>query len=100
MQFVDALATNRHRFYRLATANLAPPRVAATNLSIAAAGPASFKLRGLGGPNLTYGVYAATNLTPPASWVLIGNPVADGAGVIQFVDPQTATRQRFYRFGQ
>jgi autotransporter-associated beta strand protein len=100
VQFVDALATNRQRFYRLATVSVAPLRVAATNLSIAAAGPSNFKLRGFGGPNLTYGVYAATNLTPPASWVLIGNPVADAVGVIQFVDPQAVIRQRFYRFGQ
>jgi hypothetical protein len=75
--------------------------VRATNLTIVAAGPASFKLRGLGGANLTYGVYAAPNVTTPlASWVLIGNPVADVGGVIQFVDTQATTRQRFYRFGQ
>ena len=101
INFVDAQATNKQQFYRFATIPVAPPRVRATNLTIVAAGPASFKLRGLGGANLTYGVYAATNVTTPlASWVLIGNPVADAGGVIQFVDSQATTRQRFYRFGQ
>ncbi len=101
IQFVDTPATNPQRFYRLAAATVAPPRVAATNLSLTAAGPTAFTLRGRGGPNLTYGVYAATSVTTPlASWVLIGNTVADAGGVIQFVDTPAPSRQRFYRFGQ
>ena len=101
IQFVDAQATNKQRFYRFATVPVAPPRVPATNLTLAAAGPASFKLRGLGGANLTYGVYAATNVTTPmVNWRLIGSPNADAGGVIQFLDTQATARQRFYRFGQ
>jgi hypothetical protein len=78
-----------------------PPKVPATNLTIVPLGSATFKLGGLGGPNLAYGVYTSTNIaTPMTNWSLIGTTNADGSGVIQFVDPQATNKQRFYRFGQ
>ncbi len=79
----------------------APLPVPATNLTIAAAGPNSFSLGGLGAANSAYDVYAYTNVdTPMSNWWLIGTTNSDGSGVIQFFDPQATNDQRFYRFGQ
>ena len=76
---------------------LALPVLPPTNLAVAVVALTGFKLTARGGANLTYGVYAATNVAPPpGNWVLIGNTVADGGGVIQFVDTPAAGRQRFY----
>ena len=75
--------------------------VQATNLAIMAAGPASFKVSGLGGASQPYGLYASTNLAAPmTNWWLIGATNADAGGVIQFLDTQATNTQRFYRFGQ
>lgn len=77
------------------------PPVPATNLAIVAAGPASFKLSGVGGANQTYGIYASTNLAAPmTTWWLIGATNADTSGAIRFLDTQATNKQRFYRFGQ
>ena len=78
-----------------------PPTVVATNLTIAASGPSSFSLQGNGGPNLSYNVYASTNVTDPmAAWWLIGTTNADVGGLIRFLDTEATNAQRFYRFGQ
>jgi hypothetical protein len=74
--------------------------VRATNLTIVKVGPASYKLGGKGATNSYYGVYSATNLTPPVTWSQIGTTNSNGSGLIQFVDLQATNAQRFYRFGQ
>ena len=77
------------------------PKVAATNLTILAAGANSFALGGMGGANLAYNVYASTNVTSPmTNWWLVGTTNANGSGVIQFLDRQATNPQQFYRFGQ
>lgn len=78
-----------------------PALVPATNLSLVATGPNSFKVGGIGAANRAYGIFASTNvISPAADWVLIGITNSDAGGVIQFVDPQATNDQRFYRFGQ
>jgi hypothetical protein len=72
----------------------------ATNLTIAALGPTSFKLSGKGAPNAVYGIYASPSLTPPVVWTLIGATNSTAGGIIEFVDVQATSTQRFYRFGQ
>ncbi|MEI6781172.1 MAG: autotransporter-associated beta strand repeat-containing protein [Verrucomicrobiota bacterium] len=75
--------------------------VPATNLTIVASGPASFKLSGKGGVNQAYGIYASTNVAAPmANWWLIGSTNADAGGTIQFLDTHATNQHRFYRFGQ
>jgi autotransporter-associated beta strand protein len=85
----------------IAVLSVSPPPVPATNLTIVAAGPASFNLGGLGAANRAYKVYASTNVTTPmANWWLIGTTNSSAGGVIQFLDLQATNKQRFYRFGQ
>jgi uncharacterized repeat protein (TIGR01451 family) len=85
----------------IAVVALAQPTVMATNLTITAAGPASFQVSGLGGANQSYGIYVSTNLMlPMTNWWLLGSTNADAGGVIQFLDTQATNAQRFYRFGQ
>ena len=82
----------------VATAN---PPVPATNLTIVAAGPASFRVSGQGGANQTYGIYAQTNVAAwMTNWWLIGTTNADAGGLIQFLDTRATNARRFYHFGQ
>jgi len=75
--------------------------VAARNLAIVAAGPASFRVSGLGGASQPYNIYASTNLTTPlTNWWWLGATNADAGGAIQFLDTKATNAQRFYRFGQ
>ncbi len=83
------------------SAGTVPAPVPATNLTIAAVGPTSFSLGGMGAANSAYNVYASTNVAlPMTNWWLIGTTNSDVGGVIQFLDPQATNEQRFYRFGQ
>ena len=85
----------------IAVVSAAAQPVPATNLTIVAAGPASFRLGGRGGANQAYGVYAQTNVAlRMTNWWLLGTTNADGSGLIQFLDTQATNKQRFYRFGQ
>ena len=47
---------------------------------------AAIQLTGTGQPNASYTVQAAESLNPPIQWQSIGVAVANGAGVIQFID--------------
>ena len=56
------------------------------------------QLHGLGVSNLTYTVWANTNLVTP-NWVNIGVATANSLGTLQFTDPNAANyAMRFYRF--
>lgn len=56
------------------------------------------QLNGAGVSNLTYTVWANTNLLT-ATWVNIGSATANGLGTLQFTDPQATNYPiRFYRF--
>jgi len=55
------------------------------------------QLTGLGETNHSYGIEAATNLTPPIFWQRLGTNTADGAGLFQFTDTNApAFLMRFY----
>jgi autotransporter-associated beta strand protein len=59
----------------------------------------TLQIKAEGVPNAPYRVEATDDLTPPATWVVIGETKADAAGQISFIDsdaPQHAIR--FYRF--
>ena len=57
-----------------------------------------FQLNATGQPGLTYTVEATSNLTSPVSWTAIGTALADGTGLIQFVDADSNLYPvRFYR---
>ncbi len=61
-------------------------------------GGGSIQLNGTGLANLSYTVWANTNLAT-SNWVSIGAANATGTGALQFVDPDaTNYTQRFYRF--
>jgi autotransporter-associated beta strand protein len=68
-----------------------------TIVSIAKQNGGAMLLNGLGTSNLTYTVWADTDLTTPP-WTNIGSATANGAGALQFTDPNaTNYNHRFYR---
>lgn len=65
---------------------------------ITVASDGTFTLQGQGIPGLNYVVEAAASLNFPILWTPLATLLADGGGVIQFVDPQaTLFPVRFYR---
>jgi autotransporter-associated beta strand protein len=61
-------------------------------------GGGAIQLNGVGESNLTYKVWANTNLAT-TNWVDIGTATANGLGTLQFTDPNaTNYTMRFYRF--
>ena len=63
--------------------------------------PNTIALRGTGGRNSRYFIWASTNVsTPMGQWWLLGSTNASPAGVIQFVDPDATNPIRFYRLAQ
>ena len=61
-------------------------------------GNGGMQLDGTGMTNLTYTVWANTNVTTP-NWLNIGTATANGSGVLQFTDLNaTNYPMRFYRF--
>lgn len=73
-----------------------PPTV--TDPQILANG--NFIFAGLADPGVTYTIQANTNLAT-TNWLNIGTVPADGAGLLQFVDPAAPQHpQRFYRLRQ
>jgi hypothetical protein len=71
----------------------APPKIT----SIEKVGNNSIQLHGTGVPNANYVVEATESLNPPATWVVVGNAIANGAGEIQFSDDISQYPIRFYR---
>ena len=56
------------------------------------------QIKGQGASNVTYGIDAATNLNAPIYWQRIGSNTANGSGIFQFTDTNTAAYpRRFYR---
>ena len=94
--WANNLAVNGSISVVSATAPAAPN----TNLTVAAAGPGSFKLLAAGAAGSAYNLFAFTNLTTPQSnWWVLGTTNADGNGLIQFLDTQATNARRFYRIG-
>ncbi len=73
-----------------------PPKPVFDGITLLGGG--EIQLAGVGVSNLTYTVWANTNLTTP-NWLDIGTATANGAGALQFTDPNaTHFPDRFYRF--
>ena len=82
----------------IAVVSATAPPAPNTNLTIAAAGPGSFKLLGAGAAGSAYNLFAFTNLTAPQSnWWVLGTTNADDTGLVQFLDSQATNARRFYR---
>jgi uncharacterized repeat protein (TIGR03803 family) len=56
----------------------------------------SVTLNFMGGPNSTNVIQAASNLTPPVTWINVSTNVADGSGAWQYSETPP-TSARFYR---
>ena len=92
---------NSHEFGRgnqpliLVTANAAPSKILSGYFT-----NANFHVTGQGAPNQPYQIQAIANF-PGTNWLGIGTATADGAGLIQFDDTNTAGQgTRFYRLSK